>query len=259
MMTPPSNARRHAATVAIGLILALGGCSQYIDPNVPEPIRPFSEPETGKDYLLYRPSSYDRKQAWPLIVVCHAAWPDSPNRQIRDWNELAEERGFLVVAPHLSGTRKGLTETTEDRQSLRRADEELILATIRHVRAGHNVSRDRIFLSGYAGGAYIALPLALRHAEVFRALALADPKFDEEHLTADPKPLDTELPIYVYYSVSDVVRGKHARRLLDWLRQRHASVREDSSGTGRRGHARRAVAFFDEVLRKQPRQPRQGD
>src|SRR3990172_2443966 len=88
------------------ICLPLTGCSEYTDPNVPEPIRPFVEPQFGGEYLLYRPSSYDRNKAWPLIVVCHSSFPDSPNRRIRAWTQLAESHGFLLVAPRLTGEKK---------------------------------------------------------------------------------------------------------------------------------------------------------
>ena len=85
--------------VAGGVLpILFSGCSPYVDSRVPEPIRPVVEPVLGREYLLYRPSGYDKRLTWPLIVVCHGAFPDNPNRQIRVWTELAESDGFLVLA-----------------------------------------------------------------------------------------------------------------------------------------------------------------
>ena len=228
------------------------GCSQYINPNMPDRIRRFTEPETGGQWLLYRPSSYDRRRAWPLIVLCHSSRPDSPQRQIRDWTELAEDFGFLVVAPFLKGTKSILPPGPEKQIPLQREDEKHILATIRQVRAGHNISEQRIFLHGFAGGAYTALPVGLRHPEVFRAISLAQPKFNNELLTDVTDTFDRFQPIYATYSVSDLLTGKHARRLVEWLRSRGANLQDDASSRNRRVDCRRAVEFFYRVIRTEP-------
>ena len=79
-MTRLAIARAVVATVILGMGVSTPGCSQLIDPNVPAPLRDLVEPVLGREYLLYRPSHYDREYDWPLIVVCHTSFPDSPNR-----------------------------------------------------------------------------------------------------------------------------------------------------------------------------------
>ncbi len=251
----PAGRLRSSLHVIICLAVPWGasaGCSQYIDPNVPNRIRQFTEPETGREWLLYRPSSYERGRAWPLIVVCHSSRPDSPARQIRDWTELAEDFGFLVVAPRLKGTKSILSPGPKKQIALQREDEKHILATIRQVRAGHNISDERIFLHGPSGGAYAALPAGLRHPEVFRALSLAQPKFNSDYLTDVGETFDRFQPIYANYSVSDVLTGKHARRCVEWLRSRGANLQDDPSSRNRQADCRRAVEFFDRVIRTEP-------
>src|SRR3972149_5461108 len=134
--------------MALWISLSLPGCSQYIGPNVPEPIRPFIEPQFGDEYLLYRPSSYDRNKAWPVIVVCHSTFPDSPNRRLRAWTELAESQGFLLVAPRLTGNKNSWISGAK-KEKKPPDDETHILAVIQHVRAAHNVSDDRILIHGF--------------------------------------------------------------------------------------------------------------
>jgi predicted esterase len=240
--------------LSIALIACFIGpaCSQYHDPNVPELIRPVIEPEQGRQYLLYRPSSYDSRRRWPLVVVCHGSSPDSPNRQIRDWTQLAEEFGFLVLAPRLESTRSIFPPGPEKQLPRQRADEEQILAAIRHVRAGHSISEDRILIHGFAGGAYAALPVGLRHPELFRAISLAQPKFKEEYLADVAEPIDRFQPIYLSYSLSDTLTGKHARRCKDWLHEHGANLREDASSKRRQADCRRAVEFLENVIRREP-------
>ena len=238
------------ATIGIGLLTS--GCSQFIDPNVPEPIRPYVEPEFGGEYLLYRPSSYNREQTWPLIVTCHAGFADSPNQRIRAWTQLAETHGFLVVAPKLGGTRKRWSVDAAKQIPLQRDDEKHVLATVRHVRAGHNISMDRIFIHGWAAGAYAAMHIGLRHPEIFRAVSLSQPAFEEDYLAEIGSAIDPYHPVAVDYSLIDTVTGKQASRCLDWLRARYVNVTEDTSGPARLGDSRGSLAFFQEVVRNMP-------
>jgi predicted esterase len=237
--------------LAVVFIITPCGCSQYIDPNVPEPIRPFVEPELGGKYLLYRPSAYDRGKSWPLIVVCHSSPFDSPNERIRAWTQLAESHGFLVVAPKLKGTARHGVRRVAGQIALQREDEERILAAVRNVGAGHSISEDRIFIHGWSGGALAALYTGLRHPDLFRAIALSQPGFKEGFLADADAAIDVSQPVSVGYSFVDVVTGKDARKCVEWL-QTHGVNAEVSTGPVRPSDARRPVQFFEEVIRKVP-------
>lgn len=54
-------------------------------------------------YLLYVPESYDPAVLTPLVINIHgfAQWPAN-QMQVSQWNELADQYGFIVVYP--SGT-----------------------------------------------------------------------------------------------------------------------------------------------------------
>ncbi len=234
------------------LVASIAGCSQYIDPNVPEPIHPFLEPDRGREYLLYRPSNYDRERGWPLIVVCHTSFPDSPDKQIRAWTELAESRGFLVAAPRLRATGKGSRPKAAERIQRLRDDEAHILATIQHVRAAHTISDDRVFIHGWSGGAHAALHTGLRHPELFRAISLIRPRFKSGYLVDAERAVDHHQPVYVNYSVSDVLTGKQAGKCLDWLRAQGADLHENPSGPAQKSDTAEVAEFFEEVIRKEP-------
>jgi len=236
--------------MALWISLSLPGCSQFIDPNVPEPIRPFVEPQFGGEYLLYRPSSYDRNKAWPLIVVCHSTFPDSPNRRLRAWTELAESHGFLLVAPRLTGNKNSWLAGA-NKENKPRDDETHILAVIQHVRAAHNVSDDRILIHGFAGGAASALRTGLKNPQTFRAISVTQPRFEPADL-ADVGPwIDPYQPVYLSYSAAEVFSGKEGRLCADWLRAHGANLRYDPTGSAVGGDSERHVAFFQEVIRKE--------
>ncbi len=238
--------------VAAVALASGGGCSQYNDPNVPAPIRPIIEPDLGQQYLLYRPSSYDAGLAWPLVVVCHGPFPDSPVKQLRAWTELAESDGFLLIAPTLTTTKKRWSRNEEEYLASLRTDEANILAALHHVRGGHNVSSDRVFLYGWSTGACAALHTGMRHPDVFRALGIVRPKVESDFLADVVTPVNHHQPIYVNFSVADALTGKHSSECADWLRSVGADVRQDGAGSARHTDTERIVQFFEDILRTEP-------
>lgn len=229
-----------------------GGCSQYIDPNVPEPIRPFADPAGDRAYLLYRPSEYDRNLSWPLVVVCHGAFPDSANRQIRAWTALAESRGFLVLAPTLTSEGRSKPRRLEKRLAQLRDDEVHILSAIQHVRAGHRVSWDRIFIYGWGTGSRVAVFSALGNRRLFRALAVAEPRIGEGVLNEMDSAIDAYLPVSVRYEMTDAITGKHGKRLEDWMRDQGANLDADNFGAVKQSDTVPAIEFFEESIRRTP-------
>lgn len=230
-------------------LLTGSSCSQLIDPNVPEPLIPRIEPAQGREYLLYRPARYDADYRWPLVVVLHGGFPDSANSRIRAWTTLAESHGFLIVAPTLQSTRTLWSGKTEQQLDRLRRDEQQILSVIQHVRAGQNVSRDRIFVHGFGKGAMVALYAGLRHPDLFRAITVSRPKFDATMLAPTANLVDHHQPVLVHYDLSDVIFGHHAKDCTQWLRDRGANLTDDSHGKELSTNAERSVQFFKDLLR----------
>ncbi len=244
--------RSRTSIVTCIVTALLGGCSQYRDPNVPAQIHPLIEPEHEGRYLLYRPSYYEREKSWPLIVVCHSRPWDSPIRRIRKWTQLAEEYGFLVVAPELHATRTLFTPSAEEQIELLRKDNRHILAVVRHIRGGHNISEDYIFICGESGGAYAALYSGLRNPGIFRAVCLVQPRFDAVYLADVTGRLDTYQPVLVHYALSDTITGNHGRDCADWARRYLNKVTEDHGASARGGTVRRVIEFIEHVLANEP-------
>ena len=228
------------------------GCAQLHDPNVPEPIRQYLEPVHERDYLLYIPSRYDREHAWPLVVVCHSTFPDTAVRQMRAWTVAAESSEFIVAAPSLEASRGSSMRSAEDQIPLQRADEDYIVALVQHVRGAYNVSDDRIFIHGFARGAASALQAGFRHPEIFRAISLLQPNAKSGYLVDLSHGIDAHQPVYLNYSVDDVLRGKKAAKCVEWLRSHGADLREDPAGPARKNDVAGPVEFFERVIRKDP-------
>lgn len=234
------------AAACFAAITALPACSSKRGGDF------LTEPKTGGEYLIARPANYDPRSAWPLIVVCPSAFPDSPKRQLEQWSRLADERGFLVAVPQLQHDRRMMSRETQQAQSEQSAASRQIVGTVDHVRAGHNVSEDRILLYGYGRGAEAALHAGLRHPQIFRAVSVIEPVVENGSLAGSWPQIDPWQPVHVGYSRTDLLHSGGYEALLSWLRGVGVSVRPDPTGTPEKDRPARAVAFFDSVLRKEP-------
>lgn len=241
----------HILILSCWVAAAVGGCSQYRGLNVPGRIQSIIEPEHEGSYLLYRPSYYDRDHSWPLIIVCHSSPWDSPNGRIRKWSQIAEEYGLIAIAPELQATRSRFAPAEEQIEG-QRADETHILAVVRHVRGGYNISEDRIFIHGESGGACAALYTGLGNPDVFRAVSVVQPRFNSGYLTGVVDYMDTYQPVLVHYAVSDAITGHHGRDCAEWLRRYQSRVTEDHGSRSRKGVQRRVVEFLEHVIGGEP-------
>ncbi len=228
------------------------GCNSLVDSRVPELIQQRVDPQLGRSYLLYRPSGYDNKRSWPLIVVCHSSFTDSPNRQIRRWTELAESKGFLVVAPTLKSVSSGLGRGADAWLARIQNDEDHILAVVQHVRAGHNVSDDRILMAGQGKGGLVALHVGLRQPNVFRAITVTQPTYDARFLTPAAPWIDHHQPVRVHYTAKSGLWTDQSAECVDWLRRHGADVRADMLGASQQTNTALAVQFFERVIREEP-------
>lgn len=229
------------------------GCPPYRDTRVPNDITRQTDPDTRNDYLLYVPSSYDRDRQWPLIVLCHGTVPwDTALRQMLDWVKLAEERGFIVIAPELTGT-SAFPAPPADEQIARQADdEERILSAVRHVRGAYSISPDRVFLTGWSAGSFAILYTGLRNPDVFRAITVQQGNFDPVLLGDVADRIDPYQAVSVIAGSADFLTGADAQRCVGWLEAHRAFVTELRLPGGHRGHPVTAVSFFERVLREFP-------
>ncbi len=246
-----SRDRRYTACRALGLLVVCvaAGCSQYVDPNVPAPIIPMVEPTLDREYLLYKPSSYDRRRQWPLIVACPGGFPDSPNRQIRQWTQLAEEKGFLVIVPRDAARPVGGEDTPLRRLQ---AEEQRILAAVQHLRGGHSISEDRVFIAGQSHGAAAALFTGLSHPEVFRAIALDEPRSEPAHFGDLGQVIDAHQPVAVFTGIGTTILDDRADRTTKWLGERGAAVIARTTTSSDTLRTRPLLTFFEEVIRNVP-------
>lgn len=231
-------------TAASVLACELVGCTSLgVRPT--DPVQQLVDPELGRKYLLYRPAGYDARKEWPLVVVCHGGLT-GPRGRMTAWQEQADTSGFFVLAPTLDA---GGTRSRAAAEALRQ-DERHVLSALRHVRAGHSISEDRIFIHGYAGGALSALYIGLSHSDVFRAVALTQPKFSAAPLGELRNRIDRHQPVYVHFNVIDHITGNDGSDCVEWLRKSNVAVLVNPQGRAKGDDIQPAVQFFEETVRK---------
>ncbi len=113
-------------------------------------------------YLLYVPDTYDASKPTPLVINIHgfAQWPAN-QRDISNWNDLADEKGFIVVYP--MGTKFPLrwnshipVETSEES----RKEVVFISDLIDTLSEQYTLDTARIYASGLSNGAGMSFVLA---------------------------------------------------------------------------------------------------
>jgi len=135
--------------------------------------RSYSNAAGTRAYKLYIPESYSGKLV-PLIVMLHGCTqnPDDFAAGTR-MNELADQRGFLVVYPaqsaHANGSNCWNWFNAKD-QTRDRGEPSLIAGITREVVSAYHVDEQRIFVAGLSAGAAMAVILGATYPELFAAV-----------------------------------------------------------------------------------------
>ncbi len=115
-----------------------------------------------REYLLYVPESYDSAKKVPLVINIHgfSQWPAN-QANVSQWNQLADEEGFIVVYPSGLGIPKRwrVTRTSEDPTGV---DIELqyYRDLIDKLSAEYAIDPERIYANGLSNGGGMSLRLA---------------------------------------------------------------------------------------------------
>lgn len=113
--------------------------------------------DPSQSYALYLPSQYRADRAWPLLMAFH---PSGRGRDIADiYREVAEEYGYIIVASNNS--RNGPWEP-----SLAAAQ-----AMTRDVGERLSIDPARFYMTGFSGGARVAMQLALTSGKIAGVIA----------------------------------------------------------------------------------------
>lgn len=120
---------------------------------------------SGHEAQCYRPATSPGSPRLPLVIALHGAG-GRPSDALAPWQPLAEEQGFLVLAPAGSMPEAyGFTwpyAPTGVEQDLKR--------WIRYMARHYRADRKRVLLSGFSMGGYHTFHVGLRNPRLFRGL-----------------------------------------------------------------------------------------
>lgn len=144
--------------------------------------------------LLVPPSSYDPSSPAPLVVVFHG-YGDTPLGYPHRW-EVAAERSRAVLAVPLGGLRVGAGFGWS---SVDEADA-ILSEVLARASSKYAIDRDRVVVTGFSQGAFMALALGVRHPDGLRGvIPIAGPYIPEVDA---PPPASPGRPRYFFMAGS---------------------------------------------------------
>jgi len=188
----------------------------------------FMDAHTDLPYELYVPTSYDPQTPASLIVLLHGLG-SRPERVIRyqSLTELAEERGYIVVAPMgfnergwygsrgpgRASTRGDAANDPEDLGTLSESD---VMQVLEMTLQEFNIDRDEIFLAGHSMGGGGTWHIAIEHPDLFAALAPVAPAI---YTSPDALEAIKDIPVIVIQGDADELVDVNVTRR--WVAKMH--------------------------------------
>jgi polyhydroxybutyrate depolymerase len=155
------------ALIAVPAVVALTGAVAYRVANRSNRTMVVAGKE--REYLVYVPPSYDPAKPTPLIISLHGAglW-GAAQREISQWNRVADRAGFLVVYP--SGSGPGLRVWHDDSGAT--SDVRFIAALIDTLEAQYTIDSARIYANGLSNGGGMSFVLSCTLSNRIAAVGL---------------------------------------------------------------------------------------
>lgn len=143
------------ATIALTVLLTQAPQPTFALGQVVASVATTADP--SQTYALYLPSQYRGDRTWPLLMAFH---PSARGRAFVDlYREAAEEYGYIVVASNVS--RNGPWEPSL----------EAARAMTQDVGERFSIDPARFYMTGFSGGARVAMQLALSSGKIAGVIA----------------------------------------------------------------------------------------
>lgn len=127
------------------------------------------------DLQVYVPNSLvDHVGPAPLLLAFHGTGGNGKEVEPM-WRDVAERLGMLVLAPSEAGKNEGYAFSARERGAA--------WSALRWAKLNYFVDDNRIFATGISRGGHLAWDLALRHPDLFAAIApmIGGPRFQLDH------------------------------------------------------------------------------
>ena len=169
----------------------------------------FSDRTTGstmssgveRRYVLYVPKSYDAAKPTPLVISIHpgGTWP-AKQREISGWDQLADEKNFLVVYPagvgaFFGGNGRGQLVWPGTPQDI-----QFISDLIDKLERNYNIDRARIYVNGMSNGGRMAFVVTCAMPERVAAAGIVSGELTISMEECGPK---RPVPTMVFHGTGD--------------------------------------------------------
>lgn len=166
-------------------------------------------PATGIKGHYYVPGSYDAHRKTPLLVALHGAY-EQGIWMVNVWKTLAEDRGFLLLAPSSSATSWDLSAVFAGQTPV---EDKPIRDAVSWLQQRYNVDAARVGVEGFSDGASMTLYMGLTHGALFNVAMANSPGGMGKNYPLPDKPA-----IYITHGDADTVLPvANARWMKDTL------------------------------------------
>ncbi len=131
-----------------------------------------------RTYLIHIPAQYNDSKSFPLVIVLHGGGGNSKNMMEKTgFNDLADEKGFIVVYPDGTGRFKNRLLTWNAGHCCGYAlennidDVGFIRTLIEKLQNNFNIDTKRIYVTGHSNGGMMTYRLGAELSDIFAAIA----------------------------------------------------------------------------------------
>ncbi|MBN1864246.1 MAG: dienelactone hydrolase family protein [Victivallales bacterium] len=206
---------------------------------------------------VYIPGRYFESDGLPLVVAAHGANSDGVD-EIRQWGDLAEKHGFIVIAPSYACATNIASDNDEKRRQIA-VEKEMLGEILENAFANLRIDGRHVLHTGFSGGGAATWYVATCFPEYFTAFCLRSANF----YGRDFSPIEhlvtwRDIPVYILWSRNDhevivgrgfntaIGEGMEALRFMESKKFSRLESKVFESG----GHAPRreeAAIWFDKL------------
>ena len=131
-----------------------------------------------RTYLIHIPSSYNNSTSFPLVIALHGGGGNSRSMMAKTgFNDLADEKGFIVVYPDGTGRFKNRLLTWNAGHCCAYAldnnidDVGFIRVLIEKIQDTYKINSSRIFVTGHSNGGMMSYRLGAELSDIIAGIA----------------------------------------------------------------------------------------
>jgi predicted peptidase len=225
-------------------------------------IRSYRFEPTGQQmkYGVFLPRKLDKKTPAPLVIALHG-YGGQPESILSTFAPAAGKHGYIVAAP-MGYTRGGWYGFSRDgvepvdSETARRSELD-VMNVLDIMRATYNIDPRRIYIAGHSMGGLGAVYLAVKHPQIWAAVAAMSPGFTPEALKVQGLGVYAAAPVIVEHGDQDeLIPAELVRNWVAGVKARNVTaIYNEYRGGGHNapllGGADRVFDFFDKHSRPQ--------